>query len=70
MYILRKKKIIAAAAILTVVVLLLCLNVWVREKFIRTYTYTEIENRGYTSADVSEIKIDHSYFRRIIGYNE
>ena len=48
----------------------LCLNVFVQQKFIRTYTYTELEYRGYTAEDVSEIKIKHSYLNRILSYNE
>ena len=31
---------------------------------------TELENRGYTSQDVSEIKINHSYLNKILSYNE
>ena len=49
---------------------MLCLNVFVQQKFIKTYTYTELENRGYTTQAVSEIKINHSYLNRILGYNE
>lgn len=41
-----------------------------QKKFIRTYTYTELEYRGYTPQDVSEIKIKHSYLNRILSYNE
>lgn len=40
------------------------------EKFITTYTYTELEYRGYTAQDVKEIEIKHSYLNRILGYNE
>ena len=39
-------------------------------KFIKTYTYTELECRGYTAQDVSEIKIEHSYLNRILSYDE
>ena len=62
------KKLIFAAFLLIAV--MLCLNVWVQQKFIKTYTRTELEYRGYTAQDVSEIKIDHSYLNRILGYNE
>lgn len=66
----RKKTIIVIMGILLVLSVMLCLNVLVRQKFIKTYTYTEIEHRGYTSKDVKCIRIDHSYFRRILGFNE
>ena len=46
------------------------MNVFVQQKFIKTYTYTELEYRGYTVLDVSEIKIKHSYLNRILSYNE
>ena len=52
------------------IVISLYMNVYIKQKFIKTYTYTEIEYRGYTSKDVKEIKIDHSYFRYALGYNE
>lgn len=64
----NKKKIIMAILLLIIVVL--CLNVFVQQKFIKTYTFTELEYRGYTAQDVSEIKIEHSYLNRILGYNE
>ena len=62
------KKILVIALILIAVVL--CLNVFVHQKFIKTYTYTELEYRGYTAQDISEIKIKHSYLNRILSYNE
>lgn len=65
-----KKKLLIIAGVFAALALLLCLNVAVRQKFIHTYTCTEIEYRGYTAKDIKEIKIDHSYFRRLIGYNE
>lgn len=65
-----KKKIIIIIGVFAVVSFLLCMHVFVQQKFIKTYTYTEIEYRGYTAKDISNIKIDHSYFRRMIGYNE
>ena len=49
---------------------MLWLNVFVKQKFIKTYTYTELEYRGYTVQDVSEIKINHSYLNRLLSYNE
>jgi len=64
----NRKKILAAVLILVAVVL--CLNVIVQQKFIKTYTYTELEYRGYTAQDISEIKIKHSYLNRILSYNE
>ena len=59
--------IIAAVSLIMVA---LCLNVFVQQKFIKTYTFTELEYRGYTAQDVSEIKIMHSYLNRILSYNE
>ena len=62
------KKILVIALILIAVVL--CLNVFVQQKFIKTYTYTELEYRGYTAQDISEIKIKHSYLNHILSYNK
>lgn len=56
--------------ILLVIIILLCMNVFVQKKFIKTYTYTELENRGYTAQDVNQIKINHSYLNKILSYNE
>ena len=56
--------------ILIAVIFVLYFNVFVQQRFIRTYTYTELEYRGYTALDVSELKIKHSYLNRILGYNE
>ena len=56
--------------ILIALVVVLCLNVVIQQKFIKTYTYTELEYRGYTAQDVREITIQHSYFNRILSYNE
>ena len=64
-----KKKIIIIG-VFAVVSFLLCMHVFIQQKIIKTYTYTEIEYRGYTAQDISNIKFDHSYFRRILGYNE
>lgn len=64
----KRKKIVVAAVILVAVVL--CLNVLVQRRFIRTYTYTELEYRGYAAQDVGEIKIKHSYLNRLLSYNE
>ena len=64
----KRKKMFITALIL--IVTALCLNVFVQQKFIKTYTYTELEYRGYTAQDVSEIKIKHSYLNRILSYNE
>ena len=57
-------------AIIVVLILVLCLNVVVQQKFIRSYTYTELEYRGYTSQDIHEIEIKHSYLNRLLSYNE
>ena len=66
----KKKLLITVIIILLLLIVGLCLNVFVQRKFIKTYTYTELENRGYTSQDVSEIKINHSYLNKILSYNE
>ena len=66
----RKKLFIATIMIFIVFIVLLCLNVYIQQKFIKTYTYTELEYRGYTAQDVREIKIRHSYLNRILSYNE
>ena len=56
--------------ILLLVIFVLVFNVLIQQKFIKTYTYTELENRGYTTQDVKEIKIKHSYLNKILSYNE
>lgn len=66
----RKKVFIGTIMVLLVLIVVLCLNVLVQQKFIKTYTYTELEYRGYTAQDVREIKIKHSYLNRILSYNE
>ena len=66
----RKKLYITTMIVLFVFIGALCLNVFVQQKFIRTYTYTELEYRGYTAQDVCEMTIEHSYLNRILGYNE
>lgn len=65
-----RKMIITTIIALAVITVVLCLNVWVQQKFIKTYTYTELEYRGYTAQDISEVKIKHSYLNRILSYNE
>ena len=54
-----KKVLIRTIKVLIVFVVVLCLNVFIQQKFIKTYTYTELEYRGYTAQDVSEMKIKH-----------
>jgi len=66
----KKKLFITIIIILLLLIVGLCLNVFIQRKFIKTYTYTELENRGYTAQDVSEIKINHSYLNKILSYNE
>ena len=66
----KKKAYMISAVVLTAIVFALSLNVFVMKKFIRTYTYTELEYRGYAPQDVREIKIEHSYLNRILSYNE
>ena len=67
-----KRKKVIKSIILSFVVLsaVLFLNVLIQRKFITTYTYTELEYRGYTAQDVKEINIKHSYLNRILSYNE
>ena len=66
----KKKVLIISGVVLAVIVFALSLNVFIMQKFVKTYTYTELEYRGYTTQDVSEIKIKHSYLNRILSYNE
>ena len=66
----NKKLLVTIITFLIVFIVVLCLNVFVKQKFIKAYTYTELEYRGYTAQDVSEIKINHSYLNRILSYNE
>ena len=53
----RRKMLITIIIIFVVIIVVLCLNVWVQQKFIKTYTYTELEYRGYTTQDISEVKM-------------
>ena len=66
----KRKALIVIIIALIVFTVALCLNVFVQQKFIKTYTYTELEYRGYTAQDVDEIKINHSYLNRLLSYNE
>ena len=66
----RKKLFMTTIIVLFVFIGVLCLNVFVQQKFIKTYTYTELEYRGYTAQDVREITMKHSYLNRILSYNE
>lgn len=66
----KKKAFMMGVVVLVVIILALNLNVFVMRKFMKRYTYTELEDRGYTTQDVSEIKITHSYLNRILSYNE
>ena len=66
----RNRIMIGIVIVFMVVLVGLCLNVFVQQKFIRTYTYTELENRGYTSQDIEKIEIKHSYLNRLLSYNE
>ena len=59
-----------SAALLAAIVFAFGLNAFIMQKFINTYTYTELEYRGYTAQDVREIKIKHSYLNRILSYDE
>lgn len=66
----KKRALIISMGVFVVIVLVLSLNVFIMQKFIKTYTYAELEYKGYTAQDVSEIKIKHSYLNRILSYNE
>lgn len=66
----RKKALVISAAVFAAIVLALSVNVFVMRRFIQTYTYTELEYRGYAAQDVREITIEHSYLNRILSYNE
>lgn len=66
----EKKALSISAVVLVAIVFALSLNVFVTRKSIKAYTYTELETRGYTPQDVSELKIKHSYLNRILSYDE
>ena len=66
----RKRFLIATFISLMVFIVVLILNVFIQQKFIKAYTYTELEYRGYTPKDVREIEINHSYLNKILSYNE
>lgn len=66
----KKKTLIISVVVLVVIIFALSINIFVMQKLIKTYTYTELEYRGYTTQDISEIKIKHSYLNRILSYNE
>ena len=66
----RNKVFTITILLLIFFIIVLSLNVFVQQKFITTYTYTELEYRGYTAQDVKDLKISHSYLNRILGYNE
>ena len=66
----KKKAFIIGVVVLVVIIFALSMNIFVMQKLIKTYTYTELEYRGYTTQDISEIKIKHSYLNRILSYNE
>ena len=56
--------------ILVSIIVVLCMNVFLQKKFIKTYTITELEYRGYSIQDVQEIEIKHSYLNLLLSYNE
>lgn len=67
---LKKKALIAVVCVFVIIAAVLYLNVIVTQKVITACTYTEIEQRGYAAEDIMGLKIDHSYLRRLLGYNE
>lgn len=66
----KKKTFVIIVSVFAVISIFLCINVWVQDKTIHACTCTELESRGYKAEDVSCIRIDHSYIRRILGYKE
>ena len=66
----KKKVLVIIGITLLIIVIGLTLNVEIRKKFIRSDTIVEIENRGYNSSDIKNIKIEHSYINKILSYNE
>lgn len=66
----RKRILIITIIALTVFVIMLSLNVLIQQNAIKTYTYIELEDRGYVAQDVRGINIKHSYINRILSYNE
>lgn len=66
----KKKKFLIFWIIFIVIFFSLWINVLINKKFIKDYTKTEIEYRGYSAKDINKIDIDHSYLRFILWYNE
>ena len=69
-YMKRKRFLIVTFISLMGFIVVLILNVFIQQKFIKTYTYTELEYRGYTAKDIRKIEIKHSYLNKILSYNE
>lgn len=61
----KKKALMISAVVFMVIVFALSLYVFVMRKFMKMYTYTQLEYRNYAAQDVSELKIEHSYLNRI-----
>lgn len=59
-----------SASILAAVSIFLCLHVFVTHNYIKTCTLSEIAHIGYPANEIRNIHIDHSYLRRMLGYNE
>lgn len=66
----KKKMLIVTLISLIILICVLCLNVFIEQKFIKTYIYTELEYRGYTAQNIKDIEVKHSYLNRLLGYNE
>lgn len=66
----KKKSAWIAAVLVILGVAALCVNVSVTQKRIGAEIYTELEYRGYPQKAVAEVKIDHSYVNRILGFRE
>lgn len=66
----KRKVLVIIGIILLIIVIGLALNVEIKKKFIKSDTIVEIENRGYNSSDIKNIKIDHSYINKILSYSE
>lgn len=64
------KRLITITVLICVITALLTINVSLNRKIIYRNTVEEIERQGYRESDIKNIKIDHSYLRRLLSYNE
>ena len=66
----RINKKVLCICVIFLITIGIIVNVEISKKFIKSDTYVELENRGYNSSDVKNIKIKHSYINKILSYNE